>query len=130
MPNLFLSTATKEEFIDITSQVQELINNSNVQEGLCTIQSMHTTAGITVNENADPDVKKDILKALEIFNRDDYDHAEGNSSAHIKTSFVGPSVTLLIENSKLQLGTWQGIIFCEFDGPRKRTVKVQINGSM
>ncbi|MBR9698993.1 YjbQ family protein [Candidatus Woesearchaeota archaeon] len=121
-----VKTDAKEEFIDITDKVQSLVSSSGVKQGICIIQSLHTTAGITINENADPDVKSDILKALKIFDKFDYDHAEGNSPAHVKTSLIGPSTTIIINNNKLQLGTWQGIIFGEFDGPRNRKVSVKI----
>ena len=123
---LGISTTQKEEFIDITGKVKDIVSRSGVKEGVCVIQSLHTTAGITINENADPDVKSDILKALKIFDRPDYDHAEGNSSAHVKTSLMGTSQTILINGGKLELGTWQGIILGEFDGPRDRKVSVKV----
>ncbi|MBD3164462.1 YjbQ family protein [Candidatus Woesearchaeota archaeon] len=123
---LSIKTSMKEEMIDITDKVQERVTNLAIKEGTATIQSTHTTAGITINENADPDVKEDILKALSIFDRSDYQHSEGNSSAHVKASLMGNSVSVIIDNGKLQLGTWGGIMFSEFDGPRNRKVLVNI----
>jgi len=121
-----IPTKNREELTDITQRVQTLISTSKVKEGLCIIQTQHTTAGLTINENADPDVKTDLLTALSIFDRDDYQHGEGNSPAHVKTSLMGTSLSVIINNGSLQLGTWQGITFCEFDGPRNRKVLVQI----
>ncbi len=126
MQEINIKTNTREQLIDITDKVQSIVTSSNARKGICVIQSVHTTAGITINENADPDVKADILKGLEIFDRNDYQHGEGNSPAHIKASLMGPSASIIIENNKLQLGTWQGIMFCEFDGPRSRKVLVEI----
>lgn len=126
METISISTHNREEFIDITNQVQEIISKSAIKDGICVVQSTHTTGGITINEGADPDVQKDILKALKIFDRDDYDHSEGNSSAHVKTSLVGPSTTIIIKDGKLQLGTWQSCFFCEFDGPRNRKILIQV----
>ncbi|MBE6465273.1 secondary thiamine-phosphate synthase enzyme YjbQ [Denitrobacterium detoxificans] len=119
-------------FHDITAQVQQDVRNSNVREGLCTVYCPHTTAAITINENADPDVQHDLKLALgDIFGRRDraeFFHAEGNSHAHLKSSVIGASETIPISNGKLTLGTWQGIYFCEFDGPRHRRFYVQIVG--
>jgi len=132
MQELQVQTSKKEELIDITSEVRGIINKSEIKEGICIIQTQHTTAGITINENADPDVKHDILKGLSIFDKSDYEHGEGNSPAHIKSSLMGSSVNIIIKNKELQLGTWQGIMFCEFDGPRDRKIIVEVvgNGSM
>lgn len=114
--------------IDITSKVRDVIRRSGVCNGICIIFSMHTTAGITINENADPDVKTDMLygldKAFPI--RDEYRHAEGNSHAHLRTSCVGPSTTVIVSDGEPVLGTWQGIYLCEFDGPRTRKVAVKV----
>ena len=120
----------KEDFISITSQVKGAAAESGVDNGICTVYCPHTTAGITVNENADPDVVSDLLLAYDkaFPSRSEFRHCEGNSSAHAKASAVGSSATLIIENGKLLLGTWQGIYFCEFDGPRTRTFYVKIMG--
>ena len=117
--------------IDITTQVAEVVRSSGIGNGDCIVFCNHTTAGITINENADPDVVHDILMTLEeLFpqNRRGYRHMEGNSDSHIKSSLVGASEQILIDSGKMVLGTWQGIYFCEFDGPRNRTVTVQIRG--
>lgn len=124
-----LQTKSRDEMLDITVQVQEILSRENVQNGLAVVYSSHTTAGITINENADPDVQKDILRRFDkIYPRDDPEdrHLEGNSAAHLKASTVGASQTLIIHNGKLLLGRWQGIYFCEFDGPRTRTCYVKI----
>jgi secondary thiamine-phosphate synthase enzyme len=119
------------EFINITSEVQKAVRTAGVSQGICTVFVPHTTAGVTVNENADPDVVQDMLKELEKIVPFDghYAHREGNSAAHIKASFMGSSVQLIVDAGRLVLGTWQGIYFCEFDGPRRRTVQVQVLGS-
>ena len=120
-------------FHDITRLVQLDVRESNVREGLCTVYCPHTTAAITINENADPDVQKDLKFALsDLFGRVDrpeYKHAEGNSHAHLKSSIIGASETIPISDGRLALGTWQGIYFCEFDGPRHRRFYVQIVGA-
>ncbi len=128
MNSFSVKTNVKEELIDITSQVKMLVDEAGIKDGLCCIYTPHTTAAITINENADPDVRSDILKGLSHLNLDKvrFDHAEGNSAAHIKSSIIGCSETVIIENSRMMLGTWQGIYFCEFDGPRNRKVYVQI----
>lgn len=115
--------------INITSQIEELVAKGNIQDGLVVVYSSHTTAGITINENADPDVQKDILRRLdEIYpwNMAEDQHVEGNSAAHLKASTVGSSQTVIIHEGKLVLGRWQGIYICEFDGPRSRTYYVKI----
>ncbi|MDP8264070.1 MAG: secondary thiamine-phosphate synthase enzyme YjbQ [Candidatus Aceula lacicola] len=119
-----ISTHTRNQIIDITSQLQKYISQNNFQSGLLTVFSPHTTAGITVNENADPDVKNDIVSFLQktIPQNNQFAHAEGNSDAHIKGSLVNFSQNFIIENKQIQLGTWQGIFFMEFDGPRSREV--------
>ena len=117
----------KTSMTDITSKVRECIRKSGVKDGICVIFSMHTTAGITINENADPDVQRDMLygldKAFPV--REEYRHAEGNSHAHLRTSCVGPSTTVIVSDGEPVLGTWQGIYLCEFDGPRRRKVLVK-----
>ena len=120
---------SREEFIDITGKVQQVVKKSGVRDGVCVVYVPHTTAGLTVNENADPSVSRDILAALERLvprNDPDYRHAEGNSDSHVKSSLVGFSHMIPISNSSLTLGTWQGIFFCEFDGPRNRSALVQV----
>lgn len=125
---LAVRTNAQVEFINITDRIQQEVTASGVDEGLCYVFVPHTTAGITINENADPAVVKDIIKELnKIVPWDDrYSHLEGNSPAHIKASVLGFSVTLLIEKGRLVLGTWQGVFFCEFDGPRSRRLHVKI----
>jgi len=122
MKILTIQTHSREDLIDITDQIKESVNESGTETGVCCVYVPHTTAGVTINENADPSVKADILMALQKIVPDSlpYTHAEGNSSAHVKSSLVGSSLSIIIENGNLALGTWQGIIFCEFDGPRRR----------
>lgn len=118
----------RQSFHNITRNVVNTIKESNVKEGLCVVFCPHTTAGITINENADPDVVDDILLGLECSypDRNEFRHFEGNSSAHLKATAVGSSVNIIIENNKPLLGTWQGIYFCEFDGPRNRKYYIKI----
>ena len=125
---LGISTTRQAEFIDITSQVSRIVAESKIMDGSCFLYVPHTTAAITINENADPDVKRDILMMLNriIPFSDDYAHAEGNSPAHIKATLVGASQRLIVAGGDLMLGRWQGIFFCEFDGPRTRKVVVQV----
>jgi len=128
---LSVSTKSREQFVDVTGQIAEAVRASGVKSGTITCSVPHTTAGITINENADPSVVGDILKGLaEIVphRTSYYRHREGNSDAHIKSSLVGASVHLLIENGEPLLGTWQGIYFCEFDGPRARNLWLKIVG--
>ncbi len=115
---------SRTEFIDITGEVQKTVKESGIKDGLICVYVPHTTAAITVNENADPSVQADILKELNkvIPLADGYAHSEGNSAAHIKSSMLGCSQIMMVENGSLILGTWQGIYFCEFDGPRSRSV--------
>lgn len=126
-----VSTSPGDSMNDISAAVSTAVAQSGVQEGLCLISSPHTTAGITVNENADPDVKRDMLMEMAkiIPLEDGYLHREGNSAAHIKATFTGLSATLPVSDSRLILGTWQGIYFCDFDGPRQRRVLVTVIGS-
>ncbi|MBS3906684.1 MAG: secondary thiamine-phosphate synthase enzyme YjbQ [Syntrophaceae bacterium] len=123
-----VKSSKQTELIDITRPVQEAVQKAGVKEGLCVIFTPHTTAAVTINENADPSVPRDILMELNkiVPFEDRYQHAEGNSSAHIKSSLIGCSLTLFIESGRLVLGTWQGIFFCEFDGPRDRQVYVKV----
>lgn len=118
---------SRTEFIDITNEVQKTIKQSGIKDGLICVYVPHTTAAITVNENADPSVQADILKELNkvIPFSDSYAHSEGNAAAHIKSSILGCSQIMMVENSSLVLGTWQGIYFCEFDGPRSRKVYIK-----
>ncbi len=120
----------KEEMIDVTAEIQRFAAGSAVREGLCVVFVPHTTAGVTINENADPDVKEDLLTALRSSVPESlpYAHAEGNSPAHVKASLVGSSVTVPVSEGRLRLGTWQGICLCEFDGPRTRRVWVKTIG--
>ncbi len=128
MYKISLATGSRVDLQDITPKVQALVESSGIESGVCYVLVPHTTAGITVNEHADPSVVEDIAAQLEAMvpQRTSYRHMEGNAPAHIKASLVGNSETLLVENGKLLLGTWQGIFFCEFDGPRNRTVLVKI----
>ncbi|MCP4105595.1 MAG: YjbQ family protein [Desulfobacteraceae bacterium] len=121
-----VKTGAKTELIDITSKIQDIAASSNIKDGLCHLFVPHTTAAVTINESADPNVKADILMVLNkiIPWEADYRHLEGNSAAHIKSTLVGASELVAIENSRLVLGTWQGIFFCEFDGPRTRKIHV------
>ena len=123
-----VSTRSRTELVDITSQVQRVVAESGVQDGVCHVYVPHTTAGITINENADPSVREDILMELDktIPFEDNYKHREGNAAAHIKATIVGSSETLLVERGRLRLGTWQGLFFCEFDGPRSRRALIHI----
>lgn len=124
----FTLSTGKEDFYNITSMVNDAVAMSGVNEGICVIYTPHTTAGITINENADPDVVKDLLFSYNKLmpDRPEYRHMEGNSAAHLKSSLTGCSETVIIHGGKLLLGTWQGIYFCEFDGPRTRKFYVKI----
>ncbi len=128
MKQISLSTKSRTELVDITSQVQRVVAESGVQDGVCQVYVPHTTAGVIINESADPSVAEDILTELgKIVPLDDnYRHREGNAAAHIKAALVGSSETVLVEEGRLLLGTWQGIFFCEFDGPRSRRVSVRV----
>lgn len=127
----YLQTHARDEMIDITDTLRRYLETQNISEGVMFVQSLHTTAGITINENADPDVKRDFLMQLnEVYpwSNPKYRHYEGNSAAHLKTSTVGVTQTVLIETGELVLGTWQGVYFCEFDGPRERRYMVRVIG--
>ncbi|NLP11390.1 YjbQ family protein [bacterium] len=123
-----LSTRDRVQLIDITRRVEEVVTESGIEEGVCVIFVPHTTAGVTINENADPDVVADMIQAVNkaVPFQDNYRHEEGNSAAHIKSSLFGPTVTLLVAAGALVLGTWQGIYFAEFDGPRSRSFFVKV----
>ncbi|NLD50614.1 MAG: YjbQ family protein [Clostridiaceae bacterium] len=128
MEKISVKTPSRTCMIDITGKIQESINKQGLISGVCTVFVPHTTAGITINENADPDVVSDILKEVNkvIPFQDGYDHMEGNSAAHIKASLFGFSQQIIVEDGRLMLGTWQGVYFCEFDGPRNRQVYVKV----
>lgn len=123
-----LNSSRRTELVDITEKIAHEVSRSGVHEGVCHLYVSHTTAGVIINEHDDPDVARDIETALdEMVPRDDgYRHAEGNSDSHIKAAIVGTSETVFIENGRLALGRWQGIFFCEFDGPRRREIHVKI----
>jgi len=123
-----VSTKTRQQLVEVTSAIRELVRRSSVKKGVCFIHVPHTTAGITLNENADPSVAKDILNTLDrlIPVEGDYTHLEGNAHAHVKASIVGYNAILFIENGELALGNWQGVFLCEFDGPRRRRILVKI----
>jgi len=126
-----ISTKSRNQMIDITSQVHSIVSQSGIANGDAIVYCPHTTAAITINENADPSVPHDILLTLEELlphHRPGYRHSEGNSDAHCKSSLLGCSEQILIKDKSLNLGTWQGIFFCEFDGPRSRKVIVQVRG--
>ncbi|MBR9690279.1 YjbQ family protein [Candidatus Woesearchaeota archaeon] len=125
---LNVKTSKRNELVDITSEVQKTVSGSGVKDGVCVVYCPHTTGAITINEGADPDVVFDILMGMSkiVDSNWPYRHGEGNSDAHLKSSIVGCSKTVIIENGKLRIGTWQHIFFCEFDGPRTRTVHVKV----
>ncbi len=128
LKTLSVRSRSRTEFIDITEDVNKVIKESGTKTGVCFIYVPHTTAGVTINEGADPSVKRDILATLNrlIPFEGDYQHLEGNSAAHIKSSLMGVSVCVPVEEAKLVTGTWQSVFFCEFDGPRHRKVFVKI----
>jgi secondary thiamine-phosphate synthase enzyme len=129
MKDLVVKTSRHTEFVEITEQVQLVVDGAGVKEGICICFVPHTTAGITINENADPDVVTDMIYALEQavpWKDSHYRHGEGNTAAHVKSSMMGHSVQVLVRGGQLQFGTWQGIYLCEFDGPRSRKVWVSV----
>jgi len=131
MKDLVIKTSRHTEFVEITAQVQLVVDGAGVKEGLCVCFVPHTTAGITINENADPDVVTDMIYALEQavpWKDPHYRHGEGNTAAHVKSSMMGHSVQVFVRGGQLQFGTWQGIYLCEFDGPRSRKVWVSVIG--
>ncbi|MDR1470066.1 MAG: secondary thiamine-phosphate synthase enzyme YjbQ [Spirochaetaceae bacterium] len=125
-----IQTHLPNEWRNITAEVRKTVADSGVREGICVVFVPHTTAAVTINENADPDVPRDMLAAMNAISPDraEFRHAEGNSAAHMKTSLVGPSVTIIVSAGQPLLGTWQGVWFTEFDGPRTRTVHVRVLG--
>ncbi|MCP4116547.1 MAG: YjbQ family protein [Desulfobacteraceae bacterium] len=127
-----VKSTRKSEMIDVTGKIQQAVAESGIREGIIHLFSMHTTAGITINEACDPDVRTDMLGVLNklVPWEDNYRHLEGNSAAHVKTTLVGTAQTLMVENGALVLGTWQGIFFCEFDGPRTRKIRLDIFPSL
>ena len=131
MQEIHLQTNSRVEMLDITASVQAEVNSEKISNGLCIIFSPHTTAAITINENADPDVPRDIIAVLDrsVPLSANYRHAEGNSAAHVKSSLIGASELVIIEKGRLVLGTWQSVFFCEFDGPRSRKVLISIIAS-
>jgi len=127
---LDVHTPKREVLLDITEEIAKVVRDSNVKEGVCRIFVPHTTAAITINENADPAVARDIIEFLRelIPQCSNFSHGEGNSDAHIKSSLVGPSLNVMVHDGRMVLGTWQGLYFAEFDGPRHRKVYVQVQG--
>jgi|SRR5579883_3439254 len=133
MRSFTVKTTRRNEFVEITEEVRRVVRAGGLTSGMCVVYCPHTTAGMTIQENADPDVVHDILLWLNQHIPKDvpgFRHAEGNSDSHLKSSLIGSSVTILVENGDLVLGTWQGVYFCEFDGPRTRTVQVQTIGNI
>ena len=128
MQEIEVSTTDQVQFEDITDKIQSVVDSEKIKNGLCVIYVPHTTAAVTINENADPDVSADMIKEINriIPFSDNYRHFEGNSAAHIKSSMIGVSETVIVENGRLKLGRWQGIYFCEFDGPRRRKVWIKV----
>ena len=127
MRTIKVKTQAREELVDITARVREELVSSGIKDGICYVYVPHTTAAVTINENADPSVKEDILMALRKIVPDSlpYRHSEGNSPAHVKACLIGSSIKVIIDEGQLALGTWQGIFFCEFDGPRSRNVFIK-----
>ncbi|HPG39170.1 MAG TPA: secondary thiamine-phosphate synthase enzyme YjbQ [bacterium] len=123
-----IQTNSTVQFLRLDSQIDQVIRESGVKNGICVVFVPHTTAGVTINENADPDVVRDMVMELNkvIPAADGYRHSEGNSAAHIKSTLVGPSLSLIIENGRVIFGTWQSVYFCEFDGPRNRSVFIKV----
>ena len=130
LQTLTVRTSSRNEFLDLTREIQAAVLESGVREGFCHLFVPHTTAALTINENADPSVKSDILMVLNkiISDQEPYRHLEGNSPAHIKASLMGPQLTLMVSSGRLVLGTWQGIYLCEFDGPRSRRLHLKVMG--
>ena len=124
---IHIDTSKRTQMLDITNIVSQKLHEMNAENGICMVYCPHTTGGITINENADPDVVRDVLKTMEklIPHKGDYRHSEGNSDSHVKSSLFTPSQMVIVDNSNLVLGTWQSIFFCEFDGPRRRKVHIK-----
>jgi len=131
MMTFSVKTNKQSELIDITPDVSRIVAASGISDGVCTVFIPHTTAAVTINENADPDVQRDILMEIDkiVPLQDGYRHAEGNSAAHLKSSLFGCSATVIVAGGRLRLGTWQSVFFCKFDGPRTREVWVQISAA-
>lgn len=130
MDTLAIQTVSRGQMVDVTAQVQGLVDANGWKDGMLFLHCPHTTAGLTINENADPDVAQDMLAVLSglVPAHGGYRHAEGNSDAHVKASCMGPGLALIVEQGRIRLGTWQGVYFCEFDGPRTRKLWVQWMG--
>jgi len=130
MKNVRVTTSRRQELVDVTRLVAEAVQNASVRSGVCVVYCPHTTAAVTINEGADPDVASDIVTGLDRLIPENWEfrHMEGNSDAHMKSSIIGPSETLIIDGGRLLLGTWQKIFFCEFDGPRERSIQIHILG--
>ena len=130
LSTLTVHSSKQNEWLNITAEVQKAVAASGVNDGLCVVFTPHTTAAVTINENADPDVPRDVGLSLDMISPDrrEFRHSEGNSAAHTKSSIVGPSITIIVSGSRLLLGTWQGIWFNEYDGPRTRKVHVRVLG--
>lgn len=128
METFAVRTGQRSEMVDITREVAEIVRRSGIEHGHCVIFVPHTTAGVTINEHADPDVAADMIDVLDriVPWNGPYRHTEGNTAAHVKASLTGASATIIVENNSLRLGTWQGIFFCEYDGPRSRNVWVSL----
>ena len=128
LSRISIKTRLREEFVNITSLVKKAVSESGIKDGLCVVYVPHTTAAITINESADSDVVRDVITRLSnlVPHSGDYHHSEGNSDAHIKSSIIGNRRVLIVENGNIVLGTWEGIFFCEFDGPRTRQVYVKV----
>ena len=128
MYEIEINTTDQVQFIDITQKIREALDEKEIKNGICTVFVPHTTAAVTINENADPDVSTDMIKEINkiVPFSDNYRHFEGNSAAHLKSSIIGVSEIVIIEDGDLKLGRWQGIYFCEFDGPRKRKIWIKI----
>jgi len=128
LKKMYIQTEKRMQVVDITEDVRKAVHESGIEDGICVVFVPHTTSAVTINENADPDVTKDILKELDkiVPPDDNYAHIEGNSSAHIKSSLIGSSEHIIISNAELMLGTWQAIYFIDFDGPRHRKYLIKI----
>jgi len=125
-----IATSERNAFVDVTERVKKAVRESGIRDGTALVFCPHTTAGVTINENADPDVAEDIRRKLSrlVPQREGYAHSEGNSDAHIKASLLGPSLSLIVHEGHPLLGTWQGVYFCEFDGPRERSLYIKVTG--
>jgi secondary thiamine-phosphate synthase enzyme len=130
MEKITVQTRKRNDFVEITDKIDSIVKSKNIKSGICFIFVPHTTCGLTINENADPSVKRDIMDKFEelVPENDRYSHSEGNADSHIKSTITGHSLTVFIEDGILKLGTWQGIFLCEFDGPRAREVWIKIIG--